>query len=323
MTEVRHDHRRGGVWCGLAAYGLWGLVPLYFAAISAAKPLEVLAHRVAWSVLFLFVLLTGLRRWNEVGRCFRTPRILLNLTISTVLIAINWFAFIYGVSINQVLQTSLGYFMTPLFSVLLGLLFFRERLRPGQWAALSLAAGGIGYLVWHVGEMPWIALTLAVSFGLYGLVRKQTPVDALVGLSVETLLLSPLAVGAILFWGANGTGMFGRDARLSWLLALSGVVTAVPLLCFGAAARRLPLIILGFLQYISPSMSCLLAVVWFNEPFLLEQRTSFGLIWAALTLFSIEAFVMARRARTTVAQASRLCVLRTGETPVPRVGNSL
>jgi chloramphenicol-sensitive protein RarD len=296
VGAVRGDERRGGLLYGVAAYGLWGLMPLYFRAVTPpAGPVEVLAHRIVWSVVFLALVLTGLRRWPDIARCFRSRRLLLLLTASTVLIAVNWFGFIYAVWSEQILQTSLGYFMTPLFSVVLGMIFFRERLRPGQWAALTLATCGIGYLVWTVGEVPWIALTITGSFGLYGLVRKKTPVDALVGLSVETLLLLPPAAGAILFWAAEGTGTFGRDGRISGLLTLSGVFTAVPLLCFGAAARRLPLTILGFLQYISPSMSCLLAVLWFDEPFRSEQRVSFGLIWAALALFTVESVLATRR----------------------------
>ncbi len=302
MTDGQSDTRRSGVFYGLAAYGFWGLMPIYFAVVNRfAGPVEVLAHRIVWSVVFLCCLLTGLRRWPDVGRCFRSRRLLVLLTTSTILIAVNWFAFIYGVWTKRVLQTSLGYFMTPLFSVLLGMVFLRERPRPGQWAALALAVGGIVYLIANVGDVPWIALTLTGSFGLYGLVRKKTPVDALVGLSVETLLLLPLAGGAILFWAADGTGAFGLEPRTSGLLALSGVVTAIPLICFGEAARRLPLTVLGFLQYISPSMSCLLAVLWFDEPFRMEQRISFGLIWTALVLFSVESYLAVRRATSPLA----------------------
>ena len=296
MTDVQPNDRRSGVLYGLAAYGLWGLMPIYFGALNAAaSPIEILTHRIVWSFLFLCFLLTGMRRWPAVGRCFRSRRLLLLLTLSTVLIASNWFVFIYGVSQNRVLETSLGYFITPLFNVVLGMIFFRERLRPVQWVALALATSGIAYLVWHVGELPWIALSLAGAFGLYGLVRKKTPVDALVGLSVETLLLLPVCVGVIVYWAIDGTGSFGLDARGSILLAGSGVATAIPLLCFGAAALRLPMTILGFLQYIAPSISCLVSVFWFHEPFKPEHRVSFGLIWIALGLFSIESILAARR----------------------------
>jgi chloramphenicol-sensitive protein RarD len=302
VTDVHGDHRRSGVLFGLAAYGVWGLMPIYFAELNrTAEPVEVLAHRIAWSAAFLVFLVTGLRRWPDVARCFRARRLLVLLSLSTVLIAVNWFVFIYGVWTKRVLQTSLGYFMTPLFSVLLGMLFLGERPRRGQWVALALATSGIVYLVVHRAEMPWIALALTCSFGLYGLVRKKTPVDALVGLSVETLLLTPPSVGAILFWAVEGTGRFGVDPRSSVLLALSGVATAIPLLCFGAAARRLPLMILGFLQYIAPSISCLLAVLWFDEPFRREERIAFGLVWTALALFSVESLWAVRRARAEAA----------------------
>jgi chloramphenicol-sensitive protein RarD len=310
-----HDHRRSGVLYGLAAYGLWGLMPIYFAELNRhAGPFEVLAQRIVWSFIFLAALLTGLGRWPDLGRCFRSRQVVLHLGLSTVLIAINWFAFIYGVWTNRVLETSLGYFMTPLFSVLLGMLFLQERPRPWQWGALALATAGIAYLVGTVGAMPWIALTLTGAFGFYGLVRKQTPVDALVGLSVETLLLLPPCTAAIVMWAADGTGAFGRDVWGSGLLASSGVVTAVPLLFFGAAARRLPLIILGFLQYIAPSLSCLVAVVWLKEPFRHEQQISFALIWAALAIFSAESYWAARR---TAAG------LRPPNAPAPEVASAL
>jgi chloramphenicol-sensitive protein RarD len=296
VTDRGHDHLRQGLLYGLAAYAVWGLMPLYFAALNRAGPIEVLCHRICWSLPLLAVLLTFSRRWSEVLRCLRAARTMKLLMVSTVLIALNWFAFIYGVASERVADTSLGYFITPLVNVVLGLVFLGERLRPWQWVAVALATSGLAVRVWTLGELPWIALTLAGAFGLYGFVRKQTPVESLVGLSVETAILFPAALAVLLWKGIDGTGHFGDDRTLSTLLAGSGVATAIPLLFFGAAARRLPLTVLGVLQYLAPSVSLLLAVFWFHEPFTVESAVSFGLIWSALALFTAES-LLARRNR--------------------------
>jgi chloramphenicol-sensitive protein RarD len=281
---------------GLVAYGWWGLMPLYFHAIRAVTPGEILAHRIVWCALLLAAVLTLLHRWPDVLRCLRDPRMLGLLLTSALLVAGNWLIYIYGVSIHQIVQTSLGYFVNPLFSVLLGLIFFRERLRAWQWVALLLATAGLLHLVVALGEVPWIALALAGSFGLYGLVRKVAPVDGLVGLSVETLLLLPAAAGALGYWQLTGpTAVTTLDGPTLTLLLASGLMTAVPLMCFGEAARRLPLTTLGFLQYLAPSMQFLLAVTLFGEPFLPQQQVSFGCIWMALAIFSVESVTATRR----------------------------
>jgi chloramphenicol-sensitive protein RarD len=289
VTEAARAARQGVLY-GLAAYGLWGVVPVYFKAIATVPPAEVLAQRIVWSVAFLVLILTAFGRWAEVRDGLRSRPVLLRLLATTVLIALNWFAYIYGVSTGQIVQASLGYFVTPLVNVLFGLVFFRERLRPWQWAAVTLAAVGVVYLVARAGGVPWIALTLALSFGLYGLLRKQVPLDGLVCLAVETFLLLPAALGYLGWLWAEGRLALGSGERSrDWLLLASGVVTTVPLVCFGQAARRLRLTTLGFLQYLSPSLQLGLAVLVFGEGFGPTQAVSFGLIWAALALYSADA----------------------------------
>lgn len=288
---------RHGLLYGLAAYGLWGLVPAYFKALGGVPPLEILAHRVAWSVVFLGLVVTALRRWPDLLRCLRRPRLMAALGLSAVLITANWLVYIYGVATGRIVHTSLGYYITPLANVLFGLLVFGERLRAGQWAALALATTGVLVLVVAAGELPWIALCLPVSFGLYALVRKKAPVDSLLGLTIETALLLPAALAALAYWAWSGALSWGAAGRATdALLASSGVVTAVPLLCFGAAARRLSMSTLGFLQYTAPSLQFLQAVLFFGEPFTRGRAVSFGFIWAALAVYSLDSALAYRRA---------------------------
>jgi chloramphenicol-sensitive protein RarD len=292
---------RGGLLFALAAYGLWGLMPFYFHAVGGVRPIELVSHRIIWSVLFLAGLLTVLGRWSAVWACLRAPRTRWLLVGSTLLIAANWFVFIYGVTSGQMVQNSLGYFINPLLSILLGVFFFGERLGKAQWLALGLAAAGLVYLVGALGEVPWIAFFLAGSFALYGLIRKIAPVDPLTGLMVETLFLLPAAVGLLVWWLKQDQAAFGASGRqLDALLLASGVVTAVPLLCFGAASRRLRLSTLGFMQYLAPSLQLLLAVLVFGESFRPAQQVSFALIWSALVLLSLHSVLKSRTGARSV-----------------------
>jgi chloramphenicol-sensitive protein RarD len=294
----------GGLVYGLAAYGFWGLMPLYFKEVQAVPPAEILAHRIVWCVVLLAVVLTVGWRWPDFTRCLRSRRLLGLLVLSSVLVGVNWLAYIYGVSTHRIAQTSLGYFINPLFSMLLGMVFFRERLRPWQCVAAMLGTAGVLYHVSALGETPWIALTVMSSFGLYGVVRKVAPVDGLLGLAVETLVLLPAALGFLAYGAAGGTATFGRNGWwVDGLLLAGGVVTAIPLLCFGEAARRLPLTTLGFLQYLAPSMQLVLAVLLYEEPFGTEHAVTFGLIWAALALFTLESLLARRRPERAAAAA--------------------
>jgi chloramphenicol-sensitive protein RarD len=298
-----HPSRSGLVY-GLLAYGLWGLAPVYFKSLGHVRPVEVLAQRIIWSVVFLALLLTVRRRWPDLLRCLRSRSLVLLLVASSVLLAVNWFGYIYGVATDRITQTSLGYYVTPLVSVLFGTAFFGERLRRAQWAALALASGGVLYLAVDGREWPWIALCLALSFGLYGLLRKKAVVDALTGLTVETLALLPASLAVVAWQACDGTLALGHvDRRTDVLLLSAGVVTAVPLLCFGLAARRLRLSTLGFLQYIAPSLQLLQAVLFYNEPFTPPRQVSFGLIWTALVIFSVDSALAYRRRRATAEPA--------------------
>jgi chloramphenicol-sensitive protein RarD len=279
-----------GVIYGLAAYLWWGLAPLYFKAIAHVPPSEILAHRILWSCVLLALLIWRRGELGALAVAVRSRRLLATLAASTVLIGVNWFVFIWAIAHGRLLQASLGYFINPLVNVLLGVAILKEKLRRPQAAALALAAAGVVLMGLRVGGLPAISLILAVSFALYGLLRKRTPVGGIVGLAVETGLLAPLALGYLFWLGGEGRLVFSRlDARTDWLLAASGVVTALPLVWFANAARRLQLSTIGILQYLSPTLQFLLAVLVFGEPFAAGELASFGLIWAALAIYTLDA----------------------------------
>jgi chloramphenicol-sensitive protein RarD len=292
---------REGFLYGVTAFGLWGVVPLYFQLFKdVVSPYEVVAQRIVWSAVFLGAILACTRRWGEVARCFRMRALLIPLTITSVLIAVNWLVYILSVYLEKIAESSLGYYILPLASVLIGLVVFGERLRVLQWAALVLAAGGVAWMTVGAGTVPWIALTLAGSFGVYGAIRKTVPVDGLTGLSVETFLLAPFAL-AYLGWEARHEGLAAVPDRwdLVGLVALSGIVTATPLLCFGQAARRLPLSTMGFLQYIAPSLQLVIALRTESPA---GGWTGFMLIWAALAIFTADSLAAYRKAAPSRAE---------------------
>jgi chloramphenicol-sensitive protein RarD len=277
---------------GIAAYGWWGLIPLYFKTVSHVAPLEVLTHRALWSFVTLAILVRLLGRWGALWKERRNGRLWLMLGLTSCLIAANWLTFIYAVVSGQVLQSSLGYFINPLVNVLLGVIFLRERLRPYQTLSIALALVGVLVLTSLVGVVPWIALTLAVTFAVYGLLRKLMPVDGLVCLTVETLVLTPLALGYLGYLSLAGTAT-GTGAANLGLLMLSGPITTIPLLFFGAAARRLRLSTLGIVQYLTPSLQFLAAVLLFHEPFSRAQIISSACIWMAVAIYTAGSLVRA------------------------------
>lgn len=292
IASMRID--RSGVWLAVAAYGLWGIAPVYFKLVGFADPVEVVAHRVIWSVVVLAVVIWLRRLWPSVRAL--TPRQLGGLALSGTVISVNWLLFIWAIFNERMLDASLGYFINPLVNVVLGVVFFREWLRPVQMAALLLAVLGVINEVVAVGLVPWVGLVLAISFGLYGLIRKRIAVGSAVGLALETTLILPFALAYVVITTSSGQGTVaaGSTGELA-LLAAAGPVTVVPLVCFAAAAVRLPLSVLGFFQYLAPSVMLLLAVFVYGEPFRPSQLVTFGCIWAALLIFSTEALYHQKR----------------------------
>jgi chloramphenicol-sensitive protein RarD len=288
---------RGAVYA-ILAYALWGLFPLYFARVAAVPTLEVVLHRSVWSLVFVFALMAWLRRFAWLAPALREPRLLALFALSAVLLSGNWLLYVWAVTSHRVIDASLGYFINPLVSVMLGVLVLRERLRPAQWAAVALAAAGVAWLTVQAGQLPWVALALAMSFGAYGLLRKTATLGALEGLALETLLLAPLAIGLLGLWSLQGrSALVTADATtIGWLL-LAGPLTALPLLLFAAAARRLPLATLGLLQYLAPTIQLVLGIWVFHEPFSAARLAGFALIWLALAVYSAEGLWLGRATR--------------------------
>jgi chloramphenicol-sensitive protein RarD len=300
------DTRRGFLY-GVAAYLLWGLFPIYWPLLEPAGAVEILAHRIVWSVLTMAVVVAASRRLPQLRALFRRHRARNLLTVAAVVIAINWGTYIYGVNNHRVVETSLGYFINPLVTVLMGVLILRERLRSWQWAALGIAAVAVVGLAIEYGHPPWIALTLAFSFGTYGLAKKQAGVDAVESLTFETLVLFPIALGYLIWLSGTSDSHFtGYGAGHVLLLVSTGIITAVPLLCFGAAAIRVPMTTLGLLQYLAPILQFLLGVTVLDEHMSTMRWIGFGLVWVALVIFTIDAGEYRRRQSRLVAEASAL-----------------
>lgn len=289
MSTSTSSETTRGVAFGISAYAMWGCFPLFFALFEAVPAYEVLVHRIVWSCVFLAVVISLLRRWQPVTTALANPKGLGRVATCAVLIAINWGLYIYAVETNHVLQASLGYFLTPLINVALGVLILRERMARLQAAAVLLAGIGILIQVVLLASVPWISLILAVSFGVYGLVRKQIALDGLSGLFVETLILLPLGLLVFAILTASETSNF-LVAGNTLLLIACGVVTALPLLAFAGAARRLRLSTVGFLMYLNPTLQFLIALLVFNEPLDGVQLISFVTIWIALALYSWSAW---------------------------------
>ncbi|MBE9069434.1 EamA family transporter RarD [Leptolyngbya cf. ectocarpi LEGE 11479] len=276
----------------ILAYGSWGLLPIYWKFFKAASPLEVLSHRMVWSLVFLGLILILQQRLSELRKLPR--RQVLGLLLTAVLLSANWGLYIYGVNTDQVVETSLGYFINPLVSVLLGFVVLRERLYRGQWVAVALATIGVSYFIWQFGSVPWIALGLAGTFALYGLLRKVVAVSPMVGLAVETALMTPVAMLLIFYWSKTGSGTFGSSPGLTLLFIGAGIATSMPLLWFNNAAKRLSLSTLGFFQYVAPSIQLTLGVFLYQEPFTQTHLVSFSCIWTALLIYSSTSLLQTR-----------------------------
>ena len=291
-----------GILYALLAYIIWGLLPLYIKSLHGIAPLEILLHRMVWSLVFLGAILAVRRQWGWLRAVWSDRRLLLGFVASAALLCGNWFLYIWAVSNDRVVDASLGYFINPLFSVLLGVVFLRERLRPAQWASIALAGAGVAWLTFAAGHLPWIALALAATFGGYGLLRKTAALGTLEGLSLETLLLFPFAVAALGWMVSTGQAGFpDASPGVQFLVTMAGPVTAVPLLFFAAAARRIPLSLLGLLQYTGPTLQLLLGVWLYHEPFPADKQLGYAMIWVSLALYALEGFWMSRRRPPAVA----------------------
>ena len=276
-----------GIGYALLAFSAWGFIPIYWKLLNTVPSMEILTHRMVWSVFFLLGLLAVQKRLGEFRELFHSPKYIFMLLGTATLLGANWFVYIYGVNTNQVIETSLGYFISPLLVILLGAVFLRERLNIWQVVAVGFAALGVLNFIWNFGSLPWIALSLAFTFSFYGLFRKMTPVKPLVGLLMETALLTPLAVVLIAFWEIDGTGHFGTTWMTDFLLFGGGVVTSLPLLWFINSGKRLHYSTIGFFQYLTPSIQLAIGVYLYNETFTTTHVVTFGLIWTGLIIYSI------------------------------------
>jgi len=308
---------RPGLTAALAAYVIWGLFPLYLRPLHDVGTVEVIAHRVVWSCAFIFLWMLATKQLESVRRVIFNPPLLLRLGLSASLITVNWLVYVFAVANGHVLEASLGYFINPLFNVVLGIAVLSERLSRGQWLAVAIAAAAVVYLSVFAGTPPWISLTVAVSFGLYGFVRKVIAVEALPGLAVETFLLLPLALGYLLWREAHGTGAMGHSpVTIDALLAGCGVITAVPLFLFAYGARLIPYSTMGLLQYIAPSLQLMCGLWIFGETLELHRAVGFGLIWSALAVYAFDSL---RSRSGGIARAPGISVPRRGGSqPLPR-----
>jgi chloramphenicol-sensitive protein RarD len=292
-----------GLLYALIAYLTWGLLPIYWKSLHALPPLEIMGHRVIWSLLFVLLVLAVRRQWSWIARIDR--RTLWTFVAISVLISVNWFTYIWAVNAGFVVETSLGYFINPLVNVLLGAIFLGERLRRLQWVAIGLAAAGVLYLTLSYGSLPWIALTLAFTFGFYGLLKKKASLNSLEGLTLEMALIFPLALAYLLYIGMTGTAAFPKvGLGIESLMVGAGVITAIPLLAFASAARRITLTALGLMQYIAPTMQFCLGVFLYHEPFAISQLIGFILIWLALAAYTAEGILHNRHVSTGSLQVA-------------------
>ncbi|WP_406061144.1 EamA family transporter RarD [Streptomyces sp. NBC_01077] len=298
------NEERAGLLYGIGAYGMWGLVPLFWPLLKPAGSVEILAHRMVWSLVFVGVALLAVRRWGWMRELVRSPRKLGLITVAAAVITINWALYIWSVNTGHVVEASLGYFINPLVTIALGVLVLQERLRPAQWAAVGVGFAAVLVLAIGYGQPPWISLVLAFTFAVYGLVKKKVNLGGLESLAAETAIQFLPALGYLVWLGTQGDLAFGsHGAGHTALLAATGIVTAVPLVCFGAAAIRVPLSTLGLLQYLAPTLQFLLGVLYFHEEMPPERWAGFSLVWLALTILTWDALRTARRSRAAMEAA--------------------
>ena len=285
-----------GILAGIGAYTLWGLFPIYWRLLEEVPAIEILVHRMVWSLLFVVVILTVQKDWHWLREASRNRKTMLTYTLAAILLSVNWFTYIWAVNAGYVVEASLGYFINPLVNILLGVIFLGEKLRTGQVAAVVLAGLGVVYLTVSYGSLPWISLVLAFTFGMYGLIKKTAPLESMHGFSLETMVLFLPALGYLLYREATGVGAFvHQGTTVTLLLILAGPVTSIPLLLFGYSARRIPLSMLGFIQYIAPTLQFMLGVFVYTEPFPPARLLGFCIIWTALLVYSLEGVFINRK----------------------------
>ncbi|MFI8087915.1 EamA family transporter RarD [Streptomyces sp. NPDC086080] len=302
MTGKPAAERRTGLLNGFAAYGMWGLVPLFWPLLKPAGAVEILAHRMVWSLFFVAAALLFIRRWAWLGELLRQPRRLALVTVAAAVITVNWGVYIWAVNSGHVVEASLGYFINPLVTIAMGVLLLKERLRPAQWAAVGVGAGAVVVLTVGYGRPPWISLCLAFSFATYGLVKKKVNLGGVESLAAESTILFLPALGYLLWLSSRGDATFGTEGTgHALLLVAAGIVTALPLACFGAAAIRVPLSTLGLLQYMTPVFQFLLGILYFKEAMPPERWAGFLLVWLALALLTWNALRTAHRSARTLA----------------------
>lgn len=310
-TGPMNQETNRGLLYGLAAYGLWGVIPIYFKILNAfANSYDMLAHRIVWSAVMLVIVLTIYRRWSQLRDALIRPRSLIALLVSSILIGLNWFVYIYSIETRRVMQSSLGYFITPLVNVAFGVFLLGERFRRIQGVAVGFGAAGLIVLMTMTDEFPWIALSLTCTFSCYGLFRKLVAAETLVGLAAETFFLTPICLWYLI---SDSTAWQDTDYAGRWMLVLSGPATIIPLFCFGQAARMLPMTYLGFLQYISPSLQFVLAVFLFGEPLSNLKLAAFSLVWIGLIIVTVDAW----RARRLRLQRAEMIATEEGTVEVP------
>ncbi|REG83706.1 EamA family transporter RarD [Marinomonas pollencensis] len=293
MPQSSHS----GIFYALTAFTLWAIAPIYFKSMSFIPTTEILAHRVIWSCLIVLILIVVMSKTAKLKQVFSAKSTLAAMLLSTLLIGTNWGVFIWAISHNQLLSASLGYYINPLISIMLGMIFFKERLDPMRKAAVALCFAAVAFEVIQFGSLPWVALALALTFGFYGLVRKKVAVDSFTGMAVETLLMLPVALIYMFTIHSSTSNMLANPSLTNWLLFAAGPITMVPLMCFAAAANRVSMVTLGFFQYIGPSGMFLLAVFLYDEPLSSEKLITFGLIWGALALLIFDSIRQLRNTR--------------------------
>jgi chloramphenicol-sensitive protein RarD len=290
-NQLEANSSRNGAFSALSAYLLWGFAPIYFKLLTAIEPGEIMMHRVIWSTVFLLVMIIAMKKWSQLVAIFKQPKILLQLSLSASFLAVNWFLFIWAVNNDHLLDASLGYYINPIFNVILGMIFFHERLRRNQLIAVGLAVIGVLVQLIALGTLPIISLALASTFAIYGLLRKKLPINSFIGLFIESLMMLPIAlIYWFLFVESSTSNMAINTASLNFTLIMAGIVTTAPLLFFTIAAKRLALSTLGFFQYLGPSIMFLLATFYYQETMKSAELITFVFIWAALALYSLDSF---------------------------------